>query len=320
MLFDQPAGQNLIDQLKVIGQPHARIEGPLKTTGWAVYSYEQNDAVPDAAYGYILGAGIAKGRISSIDLTAARAAPGVVTIVTASTAGPLKSEGFYTAKPLAGPEVEHYHQAVALVVAETFEEARAAAGLIAVEYDCQRGRFDLKAARTDAQPTDRQPDVRIGEFDSAFASAEVKVEEIYTTPNQSHMMMEPHATIARWDGDELTIWSAQQIVGWARRDLANKIGIAQEKVRIVATYIGGGFGGKGSVCSDAILAVLGARASGRAVKVALPRPLMPNNTTHRPATIQRIRLGAEPDGRLVAIGHESWSGNLPRGGPEIAAA
>ena len=133
-------------------------------------------------------------------------------------------------------------------------------------------------------------------------------------------MMEPHATIARWDGEELTIWSAQQIVGWARRDLANKLGIPQDKIRIVATYIGGGFGGKGSVCSDAVLATLGARATGRPVRVALPRPLMPNNTTHRPATIQRVRLGAGKDGRLIAIGHESLSGNLPGGGPEIAAA
>lgn len=89
----------------------------------------------------------------------------------------------------------------------------------------------------------------------------------------------------------------------------------QAKIRIVATYIGGGFGGKGSVCSDAVLASIGARATGRAVKVALPRPLMPNNTTH-----QRVRLGAGKDGRLVAIGHESLSGNLPGGGPEIAAA
>lgn len=133
-------------------------------------------------------------------------------------------------------------------------------------------------------------------------------------------MMEPHATIARWDGDELTLWSAQQIVGWARRDLASKIGVPQDKIRVVATYIGGGFGGKGSVCSDAVLASIGARVTGRPVKVALPRPLMPNNTTHRPATIQRVRLGAGKDGKLIAIGHESLSGNLPGGGPEIAAA
>ena len=320
MKFDTPAGINPIDQGKVVGRPHPRIEGPLKTTGTARYSYELHDVAPGAAYGYVLGSAIAKGRIASLDLSDAKAAPGVLGIVTAANAGTLRSEGFYVARPLAGPEIQHYHQAIALVVAETFEQARAAAGLIRVRYERAEGAFDLMGARRGAKPHPRQPDVRIGDFDGAFASAAVTVDQTYTTPDQSHSMMEPHATIARWEGDSLTIWSAQQIVGWAQRDLANKLGIAQDKVRIVATYIGGGFGGKGSVASDAVLASLGARVTGRAVKVTLPRPLMPNNTSHRPATVQRLRIGADRDGRIVAIGHETWSGNLPGGGPEIAAA
>ncbi|WP_419816558.1 molybdopterin cofactor-binding domain-containing protein [Glacieibacterium sp.] len=320
MKFDQPAGQNPIDQLKVIGKPHTRVEGPLKVTGTAVYSYEHKDIAPDVAYGYILGSGIAKGRIASIDVADARVAPGVLAVITADNAGPIKKAGFYTALPLAGPDVEHYHQAVALVVAETFEQARAASALIKVDYVRGKGSFDLAAAKSSGKPHKRQPDANTGDFAKAFASAPVQVDQTYTTPDQSHMMMEPHATIARWDGDQVTIWSAQQIVGWARRDLAAKIGVPEDKIRIVATYIGGGFGGKGSVCSDAVLAALGARATGRAVKVTLPRPLMPNNTSHRSATIQRLRLGAGRDGKLVAVGHESWSGNLPGGGPEIAAA
>jgi xanthine dehydrogenase YagR molybdenum-binding subunit len=320
MKFDTPAGANPIDQAKVVGKPLPRIEGPLKTTGTAVYSYEHHDVAPNAAYGYILGAGVAKGRIASIDVSRAKAAPGVLAVITADNAGPIKSQGFYVAKPLAGPVVEHYHQAVALVVAETFEQARAAANLIRVDYARDKGAFDLAAARDGAKPHQRQPDVKTGDFEGAFARAAVKVDQTYTTPDQSHCMMEPHATIAAWEGDQLTLWSAQQIVGWARRDLANKIGVPQDKIRIVASYIGGGFGGKGSVCSDAALAALGARAAGRPVKVALQRPLMPNNTTHRPATIQRVRLAADRDGRLVAVGHESLSGNLPGGGPEIAAA
>jgi xanthine dehydrogenase YagR molybdenum-binding subunit len=320
MKFDTPAGINPIDRQTVLGKPYPRIEGPLKTTGTAVYSYENRAVAPNAAYGYIVGAGIAKGGIASMDTSEAKAAPGVLAVITTDNAGPVKASGFYVAKPLAGPEIEHYHQAIALVVAETFEQARAAAGLIRVGYTRTRGAFDLPAARPGAKAHQRQPDVRIGDFEGAFAKAAVKVDQTYTTPDQSHMMMEPHATIARWDGDELTIWSAQQIIGWARRDLANKIGVPQDKIRVVATYVGGGFGGKGSVCSDAVLASLGARAAGRPVKVALPRALMPNNTTHRPATIQRVRLGASKDGRLIAIGHESLSGNLPGGGPEIAAA
>ncbi|WP_028967945.1 xanthine dehydrogenase family protein molybdopterin-binding subunit [Sphingomonas phyllosphaerae] len=319
MKFDTPAGINPIDRERVIGRPHPRIEGPLKTTGRAVYSYEQHDAAPDAAYGYVVGSAVAKGRIARMDTSAAEGAPGVLAVVTAANTSPVKASGFYKAKPLAGPDIQHYHQAIALVVAETFEQARAAAQLLRVDYSRVDGAFDLTAARAGASRPKDKPDIRIGDVDKALATAAVTVDSTYTTPDHSHMMMEPHATIARWDGDQLTLWSAQQIVGWAVRDLSGKIGVPPEKIRIVASYIGGGFGGKGSVNSDAVLAALGARKANRAVKVALTRPLMPNNTTHRPATIQRVRLGAGRDGRLTAIAHESWSGNVPGGMAEAAA-
>jgi len=319
MKFDTPAGNNPIDRQRVVGQPHVRIEGPLKTSGKAVYSYEQNEAAPDAAYGCVVGSAIAKGRIASMDIAAAETAPGVLAVVTAANSTPVKASGFYKTKPLAGPEIQHYHQAIALVVAETFEQARAASALIRVQYERAKGTFDLAAGRAAAERIKDKPDIRIGDVDKAMAAAPVTVDRIYTTPDHSHMMMEPHATIARWDGDQLTLWSAQQIIGWAVRDLSAKIGVPKENIRIVTTYIGGGFGGKGSVNSDAVLAALGARKAGRPVKVALSRPQMPNNTTHRPATIQRVRLGAGRDGRLTAIAHESWSGNVPGGMPENAA-
>src|SRR5271169_1111191 len=127
MRFDTPATSNPIDQLKVIGKSTDRIDGPLKTTGTAPYAYERHDVVPNQAYGYVVGAAIAKGRIASIDLKAAKAAPGVLAIVTAENAGKLNKGNFNTAKLLGGPVVEYYHQAIALVVATTFEQARAAA-------------------------------------------------------------------------------------------------------------------------------------------------------------------------------------------------
>jgi xanthine dehydrogenase YagR molybdenum-binding subunit len=319
MKFDTPAGTNPIDRERVVGQPHTRTEGPLKTTGKAIYSYEQNEAAPNAAYGHVVGAAIAKGRITRMDIAAAEAAPGVLAVVTAANSPPVKASGFYKVKPLAGPEVQHYHQAVALVVAETFEQARAAGALIKIDYARAEGAFDLAAKRRQAEPVKDKPDIRMGDVDQAMASAPVTVDSTYTTPDHSHMMMEPHATIARWDGDQVTLWSAQQIIGWAVRDLSAKIGVPKENIRFVTTYLGGGFGGKGSVNSDAVLAALGARKAGRAVKVALSRPQMPNNTTHRPATIQRVRLGAGRDGRLTAIAHETWSGNVPGGMPENAA-
>ena len=131
-------------------------------------------------------------------------------------------------------------------------------------------------------------------------------------------MMEPHASIAAWNGDKLTIWTSSQMIDWCTTDMAKTLGIAKEKVRLISPFIGGGFGGKLFLRADALLAALGARAAKRPVKVALPRPLIINNTTHRPATIQRIRIGATKEGKITAIGHESWSGNLPGGDPETA--
>jgi xanthine dehydrogenase YagR molybdenum-binding subunit len=325
MKFETPAGVNPIDQLNVVGKPADRVEGPLKVTGTATYAYEQHAAATDAAYGYVVGAGIAKGRIASIDLTRARAAPGVLAVVTAANAGKLDKGEFYAARALAGPDVDHYHQAVALVVAETFEQARAAAQMVRLRYQRAPGAFDLAAARASARAPKQgayapPPETSVGQFAEAYAAAPVKLDASFSTPDQAHAMMEPHATIAAWEGGKLTLWTAIQQVNWGVRDIAKTLGIPKEDVRIVSPYIGGGFGGKGTILSDAVLAALGARHAGRPVKVTLQRALMFNNVTHRPATIQRIRIGASADGKIIAIGHESWSGNLAGGRPEAATA
>ena len=319
MKFDTPASPNPIDQLRVIGKPTDRIDGPLKTTGTAHYAYEHHDVVANPAYGYVIGAAIGRGRISSMDLSAARHAPGVLAIVTAANAGSLGKGKYNTARLLGGPQVDHYHQAIAVVVAETFEQARAAAQRVQVQYLRTPGSFDLAAARNRAvKPESEQPDSAVGDFNGAFAAAAVQLDATYTTPDQAHAMMEPHASIAAWDGERLSIWTASQMIDWARHDIATTLGIAADNVRVLSPFIGGGFGGKLFVRCDAIMAALGARAAGRPVKVALQRPLVFNNTTHRPATVQRIRIGATRDGQITAIGHESWSGNLPGGKPENA--
>jgi xanthine dehydrogenase YagR molybdenum-binding subunit len=324
MRFDTPATTNPIDQLKLVGKPTDRIDGPLKTTGTAPYAYERHDVAPDAVYGYPVFAGIAKGRITAMDLRAARASPGVLTIVTAQNAGRLGKGQYNFAKLLGGPEVDHYHQAIALVVATTFEQARAAALLVRPVYQRGQGRFDLAAAKDTAKPPkpDNQnpPDKPVGDFAGAFAAAPMQLDATYTTPDHSHAMMEPHATTAAWRGDKLTVWTANQMVAWSLGDLAKTLNLPKERVHLVSPYIGGGFGGKLWIRADVLLAALGARAAKRPVKVALPRPAMANNTVHRPATIQRLRLGAGRDGKLTTIGHESWSGNLPGGKPEAAVA
>ncbi|HEY0300406.1 MAG TPA: aldehyde oxidoreductase molybdenum-binding subunit PaoC, partial [Rhizomicrobium sp.] len=301
----------------------SRIDGPLKTTGTAPYAYERHDVAPDAAYGYVVGAAIAKGRIKAMDLTQAKRASGVLAIVTAENAGKLNKGEHNFANLLGGPEIQHYHQAIAVVVAETFEQARAAAQLVRVDYVSDAGAFDLAAVTQSAKPAKvmgAPADTTVGDFAGAFAAAPVQLDAAYTTPDEAHAMMEPHASIAAWDGDRLTLWTSNQMIAWAAEDFAKTLGIGKDKVRIDSPYIGGGFGGKLFLRADALLAALGARAAGRPVKVALTRPMMFNNTTHRPATRQRIRIGASQDGRITAIGHESWSGNVAGGQPEAAVA
>ena len=320
MKFDTPAGRNPIDKGRVIGHPVDRIDGPLKTTGRAPYAYERHDVANNIAYGCILGAGIGTGRIRRIDTSAAQRAPGVLAIVTYENAGKLGKAKAHTARILAGPEVQHYDQAVAIVVAETFEQARAASHLIDVDYARTTGRFELAAERNNAKPPKSEaPDSAVGDFDAAFSQAEVRLDETYTTPDQCHAMMEPHATTASWSGDKLRIWTSNQMIAWAVRDMSETLLIPRDNIRVSSPYIGGGFGSKLWVRADAVMAALGARAAGRPVKVALTRPQAYNMTTHRPATIQRIRLGASRDGKITAIAHESLSGDLEGGDVEVAA-
>src|SRR3954454_19842314 len=328
MKFDTPATTNPIDQLKVVGRPIDRIDGPLKTTGTASYAYERHDVAPNAAYGFVLGAGIAKGRVTGMDTRSAKAAPGVLAIVTTLDMPRLERGQMNTAFLFGGPEVQHYHLAIAVVVAETFEQARDAAAMIRVDSARRPGRFDLAAEAPNAklvgadsgEGSGAPAEDRVGDFEGAFARAAVKLDATYTTPDESHAMMEPHASIAAWEGEKLTVWTSSQMIAWGKRDLAKTLGIPADNIRLDSPYIGGGFGGKLFLRADAVLAALGARAAGRPVKLALGRPLVANNTPHRPATIQRIRIGAGRDGKITAIAHESLSGDLPDGQPETAVA
>jgi xanthine dehydrogenase YagR molybdenum-binding subunit len=328
MKFDTPAGPNPIDLLKVVGKPTDRIDGKYKTTGTAPYAYERHDVAANQAYGYVLGAGIAKGRVRRIDTTAAKRAPGVLGVVT-TLEHPRMERGMMNAAYLfGGDEVQHYHQAIAVVVAETFEQARAAAFLVEVDYAPEAGKFDLAAEAKGAKPVPGDSgegsggngEERVGDFEGAFAQAPVQFDETYSTADESHAMMEPHATIAAWDGDKVTLWTSNQMIAWGHGSLAKILGVPKENVRLDSPYVGGGFGGKLFVRADAVLAALAAKAVRRPVKVALTRPLVMNNTTHRPATIQRVRIGATKDGTITAIAHESTSGNLPGGDPETAVS
>jgi xanthine dehydrogenase YagR molybdenum-binding subunit len=322
MKFDTPATSNPIDQLKVVGKPVDRVDGPLKVTGTASYANDRHDVVANQAHGYIVASAISKGRIVSIDLSTARAAPGVLAIVTADNAGKLGKGTFNTARLLGGPEIEHYHQAIAVVVAETFEQARAAGHLLKVQYERTPGAFDLAARKDAAKPVESNgaaSETAVGDFAGNFGSAPVQLDATYSTAHESHSMIEPFASVAAWNGDQLTVWTSNQMIAWTAADVAKTLGIPKDKVRVASPFVGGGFGAKLWLRADALLAALGARAAGRAVRVSMPRALIPNNSVHRSATIQRIRIGASRDGKITAIAHESWSGNLPEGGPEAAS-
>lgn len=305
-----------------LGQPADRIDGVLKVTGRAPYGYEHKlERVP--AFGYILGASIAKGRIVEIDTSEAERAPGVLLVLTHRNApsqpafGPAVTatvpEVFTRARPVLASERIRYHdEPVALVVAETFEAARGAAGLIRLRYAAEAGAFDAAAPDTETYRPERinagfPPDSNIGDFDGAFAAAPVKLDAVYATPFESHNPMEPHAAIAEWDGDRLTVHTSTQTLANIQAGLANTLRIPPQNVRVISPFIGGGFGAKLIVHPETICAALAARVLGRPVKVALTRQQMFANAGHRPAMRQRVRLGADRDGRLIALGHEVTS-------------
>jgi xanthine dehydrogenase YagR molybdenum-binding subunit len=320
MKYEAPAKTDPFADAKVVGKSTRRIDGPRKVTGTAPYAYERHDVAPNQAYGYILGAGIAKGSIASMDLDEARGAPGVIAIVAATEHDPVGTSDFNHAPLFGGKTIAHYHQAIACVVAETFEQARAAAALIRTRYNRTDGDYDLAAMKPGAKLAEGnggKPDKKtVGDFDTAFGSAAVTLDATYTTPDESHAMMEPHATIAAWEGDQLTLWTSNQMIHWSVEALASILDMPKDKIRIDSPFIGGGFGGKLFVRSDAVMAALAAKAAKRPVKITLQRPLIFNNTTHRPATIQRVRLGATRDGKLTAVAHECWSGNITGEDPE----
>ena len=321
MQFNEPAGTNLFDTSTHVGKPQTRIDGPLKVTGTAPYAYERHDVVDGQLYGFPVGATISHGTIAAIDADAARAAPGVRAVVTTLEIEPLELGRMNVARLFGGNTVQHYHQAIAVVVADTFEQARAAAAMIVVDYEPGAEEdLDLDAAFQRLEGSG-EPDTLFGDVDAAFRDAAAVTDQMYRTPGQSHQMMEPFASIVDWsDGGQLTGWISNQMINWTHESLATTLGIDPETVRIESPYVGGGFGGKLWLRADTVLAALGSRAAGAPVKLALPRPMMMNNTTHRSATVQRIRLAANADGTLKGIWHENVSYCLPGGRGEDATA
>jgi xanthine dehydrogenase YagR molybdenum-binding subunit len=299
----------------MIGQALNRVDGPLKVAGRATYAYEHWEA-GQPLYGFIVGATIGKGRITRIDTEEAERAPGARMVMTHHNAPAqgIRDESipfeYWRAQPvLTSPDIHHYGEPVALVVAATFEQARAAANLVHVEYAGGLGRFDFAAYQDEAYvpkvvnaglPTD----TAVGDFDAGFATAAVKVDQRYTTPYEFSMPMEPNACLVVPRGEDLTVYVSCQIVDAARASIASTLRIDPARIHIVTPYVGGGFGSKLGVHAETILAALAARALDQPVKVALTRQQVFHLVGLRPTSSQRVRLGAGRDGRLVAIAHD----------------
>ncbi|WPB74661.1 xanthine dehydrogenase family protein molybdopterin-binding subunit [Archangium violaceum] len=309
--------------MTMIGQPINRVDGPLKVTGRATYAYEQWDA-GQPLYGFIVGATIGRGRMTRIDTSRAERSSGVHLVMTYRNAPPQGRPGdtaplspYARARPtLSGPDIPHYGEPVALVVAETFEQARAAAKLVEVDYALEPGHYDFTSRQEQAYaPKDVRglwpTDTAVGDFESAFNAAAVKVDQHYTTPYVFSQPLEPQACVAAWRGDELTVYVCIQIVDAARASIASTLQMDPERVHVVSPFIGGGFGSKLGIHSETILAALAARQLKRPVKVAMTRQQTFHLVGMRPMSSQRVRLGADRDGRLVAIAHEANMSTSP---------
>jgi xanthine dehydrogenase YagR molybdenum-binding subunit len=303
--------------LTPVGRPLDRVDGRLKVAGKASYAYEYA-ARGDVLYGVIVRASIAKGRVVVVDVHDAESAPGVRLVLTKDNAPPQHPFGpvdlqdrFARAMPvLNNDDVLYFGFPVAFVVASALEQATMAAAMVRVHYAPAPGAYNLHAAGATAivqSPIDggAPADSAIGDFDSAFAAAPVKIDATYTTPYQHQAPMEPQATMAVWDGPKLTVYTAAQLTASPQEGIARTLNISKEDVRIVTRYVGGGFGNKLPYYFDATLAAISARLLKRPVKVAMTRPQLFYMTTHRSASEQHLRLGATSDGRLTAYGQDA---------------
>jgi xanthine dehydrogenase YagR molybdenum-binding subunit len=302
------ATTNLPHGAGIIGAAVPRIDGPLKTTGTARYSLDHD--FPGLVHAVAVQSTVGKGRIRSLDMRAAEKMPGVLRVLhhgnleNVYRTFPHQQDGSMaeTRPPFEDDKVYYWGQYIAVVVAETLEQAKAAANALHVEYEAEAPdvRTDLSTAFTGP----RESSWKRGDPDQALSSAPVVVDETYVTPVETHNPMEMHGTVAVWDGENLTLYDSSQGVVSHRTVMSEVLGIPRENVRTISRFIGSGFGGKLSPWPQATLAAAAARQLNRPVKLSVDRRMMFSNVGHRPRTQQRIRLGSTQDGKLTAIRHD----------------
>ncbi|WP_432989818.1 xanthine dehydrogenase family protein molybdopterin-binding subunit [Dactylosporangium sp. CA-233914] len=309
------------DDSAILGARIDRVDGLPKVTGDAPYSIDQ--ACPGMAWGYLVTSEIAAGRLDAVDLSEAKAAPGVIAVFTPFDPLPIKPVPSLTNPsgpryaPLMDPVVRHYGQVVALVVAESFEQAREAAARVRPSYQCEQAEVSLDVSGRDSVPAqvDHGQDADTGyapdgeDVQQILARSEVVVSGTYRTAAQNHVAMEPHNALAWWSDDgRLHLRTGHQSLPWLVGELAATFDLPPDDIDVVATYIGGGFGGKTRAGVDVKLACAAARVLGRPIKIVLTRRQVFTTTVIRAMTEQHVVLGADRDGRLTAIEHRSRSG------------
>ncbi|MEI9413787.1 xanthine dehydrogenase family protein molybdopterin-binding subunit [Mesorhizobium sp. Cs1321R2N1] len=296
------------------GQPVVRIDGRLKVTGQA--SYPADITTANVAYGALATSSIARGKVSKLHTDDARAVPGVLDIITygdmdQTDTPKFGNTGASSIAPLHDKTIFHDGQIIALVVAETFEAAEEASMLIRADYEDEppSASFDSKGVKVEpaaGKSPMLQEDVKAGDFDAAYASAAVKIDQKYSTPTQHHNPIELFSTTAMWQGDQLTVHEpSQNVTGW-KIELARQLKIDPANVRIVSPYVGGAFGSKGPMTARTAIVAVAARRVGRPVRCVVSRMQAFNTQTYRAETRHRIRIGASKDGRITAFGHEGW--------------
>jgi xanthine dehydrogenase YagR molybdenum-binding subunit len=296
---------------KLLGDPVDRVDGPRKVSGAA--PYPSDVTLPDLVHAALVQSTIAAGTISRIDAGVAEAAPGVLAVITYENA-PALAEGPRT--PLLGPtprfplqdnRILHHGQHVAIVVAETLEQATAAARLVRIDYEETAPVLGIDNPEAAVLRNPLGPEIQRGDAAAALASADVVYDETFTIAPETNSPLGLFATVARWEGDRLTVHEPSQWPTLARQTLATVFNVPENNVRVLAPYVGGGFGAGLRIWPHAILTVLAARVVNRPVKLVLTRPQMFTSVGHRPQTRQRLRLGTTREGRLVAIDHEGTS-------------
>src|SRR5579864_4419054 len=302
--------------MNAIGQPISRLEGRLKTTGAARYTADL--PIADVVHGVIVQSTIANGRTASIDTRAAEKASGVLAVFTQRnlprmnpTPKPwshLHPHG-QSYLPLQDDQIVYADQPVALVVATTRDQAAYAGTSIGIQYESSPPAvFDRPAAKEAVQPPQFLWPVAssVGNAEKAIAESPVKIEQAYATADRHHNQMEPHATTAMWDADgALTLYETTQHIFGTRELVSMVLGIPPEKINVVCQFLGGGFGGKAYVWPHTLIAAAAAKVLNRPVHVQLTRAQMYSMTGHQCASMQVIRLGADRNGKLNGIRHDS---------------